>query len=175
MNLQSSWRSAVAAAVIPFLAVACNQSQQPTAAAGAEETAQAYETGGDTEIVTNIQQTMAWLLDPAADLIWDSAGTIITAQGQEDLSPTTEEGWTAVVHAAATLAETGNLLMMPGRSAGEDWDEYSRGLLAAGKLAIKAAQEQDADALFDAGGRIYQVCKACHNQYWVADGDEALQ
>mgnify|MGYP000014678877 CR=1 FL=1 len=23
------------------------------------------------------------------------------------------------------------------------------------------------EALFDAGGRIFQVCKACHTQYWV--------
>ena len=36
------------------------------------------------------------------------------------------------------------------------------------------ARAQDSDALFDAGGRIYQVCLACHNHYWVQvdDSDE---
>jgi len=57
--------------------------------------------------------------------------------------------------------------MMPGRAAGDDWIEYSRGLIDAGELAMKAALAQDADALFDAGGRIYQVCLACHNQYLI--------
>lgn len=119
------------------------------------------------QVVTNIHQTMSWILDPAADVIWDSAGTIITAQGSEELAPTTDEGWAEVVNAAAVLTEAGNLLMMPGRAAGDDWIEYSRGLVAAGQLALQAAEAQDSDALFDAGGRIYQVCKACHAQYWV--------
>jgi hypothetical protein len=119
------------------------------------------------QVVTNIHETMAWILDPAADVIWDSAGTIITAQGSEELAPTTAEGWAEVVNAAAVLSEAGNLLMMPGRAAGDDWIEYSRGLVDAGQLALKAAQAQDSDALFDAGGRIFQVCKACHTQYWV--------
>jgi hypothetical protein len=104
---------------------------------------------------------------PAADVIWDSAGTVITAQGSEELAPTTDEGWAAVVRAAGTLAESGNLLMIPGRAAGDDWLEYSRQLVDTGKLALQAAEAQDSDALFDAGGRIYQVCKSCHEQYWV--------
>ena len=65
------------------------------------------------------------------------------------------------------LTESGNLLMMPGRSAGPDWNEYAGDLIRAGKLAMAAAQQQDANALFDAGGRIYQVCLACHNQFPV--------
>ena len=56
--------------------------------------------------------------------------------------------------------------MMPGRSAGLDWNEHSRDLIGAGKLAMTAAEQQDADALFSAGGQIYQACLACHEQYW---------
>ena len=119
------------------------------------------------EVVTNIRQTMAWIVFPAADVIWDSAGTIITAQGSEELAPTTPEAWAEVVHAAATLTEAGNLLMMPGRAVGEDWIRYSHELVTTGKLALQAAQAQDSDALFDAGGRVYEVCRSCHEQYWV--------
>jgi len=124
------------------------------------------------EIVTDMRQTMEWILEPAADTLWDSAGFIITAEGEEDLSPTGDEEWARVQWAAATLTESANLLMLPGRAAGEDWIEYSRGLVEAGKLAMAAAETRDAEALFDAGGRIYQVCRACHNQYWPEARDD---
>jgi hypothetical protein len=110
---------------------------------------------------------MVLILDPATDVIWDSAGTIITAEGEQELAPTTDEGWLEVEKAAAVVAEAGNLLMMPGRAAGDDWVKYSADLVEAGKLALQAARDQDSDALFDAGGRMYQVCLACHNRYWV--------
>lgn len=121
------------------------------------------------EIVTDVHHTMELILDPAADKIWDSAGFVITEAGEQDLSPTTDEGWHDVESAAAVVAETGNLLLMPGRSEGADWDTYSVGLREAGKLAMQAALDQDAEALFDAGGNIYQVCKACHSQYLIEE------
>lgn len=123
--------------------------------------------------LANVQQMMGWILDPAADVIWDNAGTIITADGSRELHPTTDEGWDKIIHAAAIIAESGNLMMMPGRSMGDDWQEYSRGLIDTGELAIAAATAQDPDALFDAGGRIYQVCKACHDQYWIKGREAA--
>lgn len=125
------------------------------------------------QAVTDIHHTMVLILDPATDVIWDSAGSIITAEGEQELAPTTDEGWLVVEQAAAVVAETGNLLMMPGRAAGDDWLKYSADLVEAGKLALQAARDQDSDALFDAGGRMYQVCLACHNQYWVeVDGSD---
>lgn len=123
------------------------------------------------EPVMSHHQLMEWVLEPAVDVIWDSAGTIITAEGRQELAPTTDEGWAEVERAAATLAEGANLLMLPGRAAGADWVEYSRALVATAQQAQQAARKQDADALFDAGGRIYQVCRACHNQYWVREDE----
>jgi hypothetical protein len=110
---------------------------------------------------------MEWILDPAADVIWDSAGVIITAEGERDLSPKTEAGWTRVRNSAAVVAEAGNLLMMPGRAAGPDWIAYAEALVAAGENAIAATEVHDADALFDAGGEIYQACRSCHAQFMV--------
>ncbi len=117
--------------------------------------------------IANIKQTMEWILDPAADVIWDSAGFIITAEGETDLAPTTNEGWAHVRNSAAMVAETGNLLLMPGRSAGPDWVAFAEGLTRAGEVAMAAAEARDAPALFDAGGEIYQACRACHAQYLV--------
>ena len=133
-------------------------------------TNQEQAAGPQYEIVMNMYHTMELIIDPAADIIWSSAGSITTEAGEEDLAPTTPEGWTEVEAAAAVLAESGNLLMLPGRSAGPDWDKFSRELTRTSKLAIAAAQQQDANALFDAGGHIYQACLGCHNQYLINSG-----
>ncbi len=123
---------------------------------------------GPFEPVHDVGETMRLVLEPAADLVWDSAGQIISLEGVEDLAPTTAEGWLQVAHAAAVVAESGNLLMTPSRArdAGE-WTEISRGMVRAGVRAREAAEAQDADALFAAGGHLYNVCVSCHQQYWV--------
>ena len=121
--------------------------------------------------VTDVEQLMNWILDPNADVIWGAAGAIITEAGTRDLAPTTQEGWDAVRNAAATVAETGNLLMMPGHARpGGDWTEISQGLIATAELLIDAAERQDSDAVFDYGGQLYNVCVACHQLYILPDG-----
>jgi hypothetical protein len=111
---------------------------------------------------------MTEYLEPAADKIWSSAGAIITIEGEQDLQPTTDEGWAAVVHAASVVAEGGNLLMLRGYAADQgDWVEYAQGMTRAALKARQAAIDQDAEALFNAGGEIYNVCRACHNKYIV--------
>ena len=115
-----------------------------------------------------VHQFMTWFLEPSADAIWDSAGFVITEEGEVDLQPTTQEGWDVVRNNAAIVTEAGNLLMMPGYAADAgDWTDYANGLVAAGKSAREAAIAQDADALFEAGGAIYRVCRACHSRYII--------
>ena len=110
---------------------------------------------------------MAWLLEPAADVIWDSAGQVITVAGVEDLAPTTEAGWDQVRNQAALVSELGNLLMMPHFAQGRpDWTEISRGLVRAGERVRRAAEARDGEALFEQGALLYQVCVSCHQIYW---------
>ena len=116
-------------------------------------------------------QFMDWILDPQADVIWGSAGTITTIEGVEDLAPTTQEGWDQVRNAAATLAETGNLLMMPGHSRGEDWNEIAQGLTQTAVLLIDAAENKNDEQVFDYGGQLYNVCVACHQLYARPEAD----
>ena len=114
----------------------------------------------------SVYQMMTHYLEPAADKIWQSAGFVITVDGEVDLQPTTDEGWFAVEHAATVVAEGGNLLMLQGYAVDEeDWVEYAQGLSRAALKARSAAEQQDADLLFSAGGEVYSVCKACHNRY----------
>ncbi|MEM1230799.1 MAG: hypothetical protein AAGI15_09700 [Pseudomonadota bacterium] len=109
---------------------------------------------------------MARVIDPAADVIWASAGSVITEAGEASLAPTTDEGWQQVGHAAATLIESANLLLLPGRAEDqEDWAEFALGLASIAGRALEATESQDEDALFAAGADLYQVCLACHQQY----------
>jgi mono/diheme cytochrome c family protein len=153
--MRSFWRVLAATTTISIL-TACSSELEP------EETVLPNFT-----LVLNHQQMMNWLLGPAAEIIWDSAGTIITAEGERELAPTTDDDWDYVVSGAATLAEASNLLMLPGRSMGPDWNAYAKALMGASISALDAANAQDSDSLFTAGGDIYQACLACHQQYAV--------
>lgn len=137
-----------------LLLAAC-QPPEPVA-----EVAVAYELRFDQH------DLMMHVLDPAADVIWSSAGEIVTAEGTQDLAPTTDEGWLHVQNQAAVLIESSNLLQLPGRAEdNQDWAEYSRGLATMAGKAFAAAEAKDADALFAAGADLYQVCLACHQKY----------
>jgi hypothetical protein len=118
-----------------------------------------------------LKQLMEWVIDPNADVVWDSVKSISNAQGTREIYPQTEAQWEAVRNSAATLVESGNLLMLEGRAKdGKQWMEYSKRLSRTAEVALKAAQDKNKDALFDAGGQIYNACKACHDKY--ADFDK---
>lgn len=121
--------------------------------------------------VGDVAFLMAHVVEPAADKIWDSSGFIVTAAGEENLAPTTEEEWLQVKHGASVVAEAGNLLMLPERSHGrEEWNAISRGLVEVGRQVIAAVDARDADALFDSGAALYGVCLSCHQVYWAEGG-----
>lgn len=148
----STARCAVLGAVLPLL-LACDRAPQ---------------NGAPTPFVTDLpmHDLMAHVLDPAADIIWRSAGEIVTEAGTESLVPTDDEGWHEVEFGAATLIEAANLLMLPDRAPDrEDWQEFALGLASMGQRAMAAAEAQDGEALFAAGADLYQVCLACHQQY----------
>jgi len=141
------------------------------AACGGDGAPKAPET--QYQLVLDTRELMNRVLDPPADVIWGSAGSVLTAEGEQDLAPVDEEGWAAVVNAAAVVAEGGNLLMMPGRTRGTDWDEFAQGMIVIAERAMAAAEGQDADALFEVGGQLYNVCVACHQQYMLPEAEVA--
>ncbi len=113
--------------------------------------------------VADVRQLMLTVVEPAADVYWDSVGTIMDLNGTEEIAPSTTAEWEAVRNAAVVIAESGNLLLMPGRSQeGEQWTELAKALIASGKQALAAAEARDPAAVFDAGGEVYLVCSECH-------------
>ena len=109
---------------------------------------------------------MQAVVDPMADVVWDSVKTIITAKGTEEFRPKTEEEWTHVRNAAVALTESGNLLMLvPRAKDGGEWMKLSQQLITTGEAAIRAVDSRNADRLFTVGGDIYEACSNCHRQY----------
>jgi hypothetical protein len=118
-----------------------------------------------------MKQVMEWVIDPNADVVWDSVKSNSHAKGTTEIYPRTDAQWEAVRNSAATLVEAGNLLMLAGRAKDDkQWMTYSQRLSRTAEIALKAAQDKNKDALFDAGGNIYNACKACHDKY--ADFDK---
>jgi hypothetical protein len=120
-------------------------------------------------------------------ILYPSSNVIFAAQ--EDLSrqtPATDPsvspnpltstygGWQAVENAGLALAESANLIALPGRlcSNGKpapvqraDWVKFTKGLREAGIAAYKAAQSKNRDAIVDVSGTISDACSACHDVY----------
>ena len=138
----------------------------------------------------SIRELMDAEVDPAADAIWDSVVITITAAGEQDHQPRTDEEWKAVRRSAITLIEATNLLVMDGRRLapagappvpGEPSAEvlqqrldanrpafagFAQALRNEGIKALEAIDAKDANRLLEVGGEIDEACEACHLVYW---------
>jgi hypothetical protein len=139
-----------------------------------------------------IKDIMDAIVDPSADVVWESVQTIVTPAGVDERSPKTDEEWTNVRRGAIRVVEGTNLLMMPGRHVarpGEksetpgvelepeeieaninkdraQWNRLAKGLYDTSMEALKAIDAKDANALIDIGGRMDMACENCHTAYW---------
>ena len=135
---------------------------------------------------------MVSIVDPQADVIFNSVATIISATGTEERQPRTDEEWAAVRRGALQLIEATNLLLIPGRQVArpgeksenprielqpetiqqlilEDtatWLRLVGALHDAAVPALKAIDARNVQGLFDAGDSIEQACERCHQRYW---------
>ena len=125
-----------------------------------DETASNYRPVGD------VADLMAGVVEPAAEVYWDAVGVIVDSAGEHQLAPQTDEEWLAVRAAAYTVAEAGNLLMMPERALDQGaWIAMSQALVEAGQRALEAADARSLDGVFDMGAEMYFVCTNCHGTY----------
>jgi hypothetical protein len=118
--------------------------------------------------VATLAELMHGVVDPAADVLWASVGSVVSKDGVEDFFPRTEEEWIPIENAAVVLMESGNLLMIGDRAKDQgEWMTMSRGLVDAGKAALTAAQSRNPDEIFRVGGDVYAACEGCHQRYWT--------
>jgi hypothetical protein len=118
-----------------------------------------------TAVVASVKQLMNGIIDPAADVVFGSVSTIITAEGTEERAPRTDEEWETVGNSAVALAESANLLMMDGRAIDADWIRIAKEMADASLVALKAVEAKDPEAVLASGEGIYMSCETCHQRY----------
>ena len=138
---------------------------------------------------------MAAIIDPAADVVWESVGTIVTGPGPTEIevrAPKNDEEWAKVRQSALMLMEASDLLLTPGRPmAGpgeksitpgvelepleieanvnkdrEPWDRFAKELHDASVKTLQAIDAKDSEGLFDVGEELYAACESCHVTFW---------
>jgi cytochrome c556 len=123
------------------------------------------------ESVATSKQIMLDMAIPASNALFDAASK----------ERPTEQDWVEFRRQALLLAESGNLMMVPGRIAtGQTtaktkskaaanpaaWNTAAKLMREAGKAAIAAIDKRDMDLLGgDVGGKILDSCAACHDKY----------
>jgi hypothetical protein len=181
------WLFLLTAAV--FLVAACNST--PT-------TVQA-PAGPQFRLTASIKDIMDSIVDPSADVLWESVATIVSAKGTEERRPRTDEEWATVRRNAIRLLEATNLLVMEGRHVAKPGEKsenpgielepeqmeklinddrasfikFAQGLHDATMPALKAIDDKNADGLLDAGELIDNACENCHLKYWYPNTAQA--
>ncbi|MET0390028.1 MAG: hypothetical protein ABW321_28905 [Polyangiales bacterium] len=146
-------------------------------------------------LTASIHDLMEGVIDPSADVLWDSVATISRQSGVEERRPRTDEEWNEVRRHAVILLEATNLLIMEGRRVshtylpasgyGGDLDStqmqaridanrplfiaFARGVHDAGSAVLRAVDARDPDAVFDTGSALDQACENCHTTFWYPD------
>lgn len=144
------------------------------------------------ELTATVKDIMDSMVDPIADVLWESVATIVTHGRTEERVPKTDEDWLKVRRGAITLIEATNLLRMPGRKIArpgekseypnielepdeiqvlmdkdrETWNKMAHALHAAASEALRAIEARNAPGLGDAGEQIDSACESCHLKYW---------
>jgi hypothetical protein len=109
-----------------------------------------------TQPAGTISELMIKIIYPASDAIF-----YITTR-----EPKTEAEWGELQGKALSVAESANLLMMPGRARDQDrWMADARLMLDAGRAAFRAAKAKDVAALDALNDQLYTSCTSCHQHY----------
>jgi hypothetical protein len=105
--------------------------------------------------VGSMSQLMIYIFYPASDALFYI----------ERNPPKTDVEWNAVRNQALTLAEAGNLLMMPNRVREGDWNKDAKMLIDVGTKAFKAAMAKDIPGIVALNQELNDACVVCHVQY----------
>ena len=112
--------------------------------------------GAQMQPASTMSELMVKIISPASDAIF-----YITTR-----EPKTEAEWGELQGKALAVAESANLLMMPGRARDQDrWMADAKLMLDAGMAAFAAAKKKDVAALVELNDAVYQSCVVCHQHY----------
>ena len=133
------------------------------------------------QVEANLAQLMKGILFPNSNVIFFAQGEDpAKVPPAKDPSVATDPladtygRWEAVENSGLALAESANLLTIPGRKCSNglavpignaDWPKFVQGLREAGMKAYKAAQSKDMDKILDAADAMTTACANCHEKY----------
>lgn len=117
---------------------------------------QAASTRPPMRNVGTMSELMVRIIYPASDALFYI----------ESRTPKTESEWGALEGQSLMLAESANLLMLPGRARDQQqWMTDSRLMLDAAADALAAAKKRDVDGIVLVGERLLESCTSCHKTY----------
>jgi hypothetical protein len=120
------------------------------------QTPASQEAAAPTRPVGTMSDLMVKMIYPTSDAIFYI----------ETRTPKTDAEWNELQAKTLTLAESANLLMMPGRARDQErWMADAKLMLDAGIAAYAAAKKKDVAALVDLNDAVYQSCVVCHQHY----------
>jgi len=144
-------------------------------------TAQTPSTPATQEVHANLNQLMRGVLYPAANVVFfpqfENPAAVKQAPDPgmaTDPLTSTFGGWQAVENAALALAESANLLLVPGRVCSNGvpvpltdpaWTTFVQEVRDAGRKAYAAAQAKDQDKLVDLSETVSNACAHCHRKW----------
>jgi cytochrome c553 len=184
--MNAGWLAVGALAVAALAAQSVLHAQASAPAAAAKPAAAAQGRAGGAaparaRVHGNLNQVMRGILFPNSNVVFASQSTDpATIKQDKDPSLSTDPlrsvygGWTAVEDAGYAIAESANLLTIPGRvcSNGKpapvgnaDWAKFVAGLRDAGMEVVKAAKAKNQDAMLDVSDKMTSACSACHDVY----------
>jgi hypothetical protein len=109
-----------------------------------------------TRNVGTMSDLMVKIIYPASDALFYI----------ESRTPKTDSEWTALEGQALMVAESANLLMMPGRARDEQqWMADAKLMLEAGSDAYAAAKTRDVAGIAALSDRLMESCTQCHKNY----------
>jgi hypothetical protein len=145
--------------------------------------AQAPPVSAAQQAHASLNQLMRGALYPAANVVFsaqaDNPGDVKPIPGRDpsmatDPLTSTFGGWLAVENAALTLAESANLLSIPGRSCSNGlpvpikdpaWAAFVQDLRDASMKAYRAAQAKDQDRMIENSETLSEACAGCHRKW----------
>ena len=114
------------------------------------------QTPTEYQPVGNMSQLMINILYPTSNAIFYI----------ERNAPKTDSEWSMVQDQALMLAESGNLLLMPGRARDQaGWVKDAKLLIDVGNAAFKAAKAKDMPAILALNDQLNTACVTCHEDY----------
>ena len=152
-------------------------------AGGLSLIAQTPSTNGAQQVHADLNQLMRGVLYPAANVVFsaqaDNPGDVKLIPGHDPAMSTdpltsTFGGWVAVENAALALAESANLLLIPGRSCSNGtpvptkdpaWAMFVQEVRDASMKAYKAAQAKDQDKMIELSETLSTACAGCHRKW----------